>query len=98
MNPNPDPPREQPAIVDLFASPSAFSRKHAPAAPPLPFALAGAVAQTPDDIQSPASAGQEPDPDWSVSPPPKRPPFKERLPKDGDVEIKDISESKNGEI
>jgi hypothetical protein len=44
--------------------------------------LASAAPQSPNDIPNPPSPEQETDPDWSVSPPPKRPPYRERLPTD----------------
>jgi hypothetical protein len=77
--PNTDPLPEQPGIVAPFLSPSALYAKQA-AAPSVPFALANAVPQPPDNVPSPPSPDPEPDPDWSVSPLPKLPPFIERLP------------------
>ena len=50
------------------------------AVPSFPLAPLDAAPPPPNDTPSPPSPEQEPDPDWSVSPAPKRPPFRERLP------------------
>ena len=74
---NTDPFPKQPAIVAPFVSPVALHL--AQAAPSFPLPLASAAPQSYDNIPSPPSPEQESDPDWSVSPP-KRPPYRERLP------------------
>jgi hypothetical protein len=77
--PNPDPLPEQPAFIAPFVSPSAHYL--APTTnPSFPHPLAAEARQAPNNIPSPPSPEQEPDPDWSVSPLPKLPPFLGRLP------------------
>lgn len=78
---NADPLPTQPAIVAPFPSPVSPYSKQAALAPLFPLKILAAAPSHHDHIPDPPSAPeQEPDPDWSVSKLPKRPPFTQRLP------------------